>query len=155
MTVFWLTKLAIKSFERPTNITKNLTRINSVQEGFVACNSWVSVPIFFSFPFSKTMFKICSYLWHWSWCRLLYRGPNRLLCRRYQVWLHRWWTEWDQFINDSESRILNRCRISRRALLFITCSRRHRAEIWPQHIKHTLQYTLMLVHGQMLMACQN
>jgi hypothetical protein len=40
-------------------------------------------------------------------------------------------------------------------LLFRTCSRRHKAEIWPQYIKqshHTLQYTQMFDHDQIQMA---
>ena len=122
------------------NTTKNLTRIDSVQEGSIASNSWVSVPIFFYCPLPRLCNRISRYLWHWSRCSLLYRGHNRLLCRRNKVWLQRWRTEWDQFINGCGSRILDGCCISRNMLL-ITCSRRHRAEICPQHIEQS-QHTL-------------
>ena len=91
-------------------------------------------------PFSKIMCnRTCRYLWHWNWCSLLYHGHNRLLCRRYKVWLHRLWTEWHQFINGHERRILYGCCISRNMLLL-----RHGAEIWPQpteQSQHILQYS--------------
>ena len=91
-------------------------------------------------PFPRLCNRISRYLWHWSRCSFLYRGHNRLLCRRNKVWLQRWRTEWDQFINGCGSRILDGCCISRNMLL-ITCSRRHRAEICPQHIEQS-QHTL-------------
>jgi len=46
-TVFWLTKLSTKSLVRPSNTTKNPARTNGVQEGSIASNSWVSVPVSF------------------------------------------------------------------------------------------------------------
>lgn len=91
-----------------------------------------------SFP--RPCNRISRYLGHWSGCSLLYSGHNRLLCRRYKAWLHRWRTEWDQFISGCVSSILNGRCFSRNMLL-ITCSCRHRAEIWPQHIEQS-QHTL-------------